>query len=535
MSLRLTAVLILTAAPRVAAEPQAVTRARQTLHLGGLPIGGDALARRLSREPLGPDAVRTLIGRLASRSFRDRQAATRRLVAAGDSALSLLQAATGSRDPEVARRARRVLANRRNLTPAQEWAAARVLAHDRPAGYARALLSRIDIAGAGRRDRLIDAAAPALADSAPAQRTLREWLGEASAGRRFAAGVLLAGRHAVARKLLADPVGEVRHAVTLALLRNRDRAALPHVTEVLTEGTPDRALRAEESLRRLKRDGPPPALLNAPTVESRQKASRFWEGWLASHKVDLGDLGRPPVPLGRLVVAEYGRREVRCRGWDGVTHWWFGANGPYQVKPLPAGLLLVCEWGGRAVSVRDRGGARRWYAGPFDAPPVAAQALPDGCVFVATQKSLFVVDHDGNRVQNILKHSPLGEIADARLRDDGTAVYMTPHHIVELDSDGRELKRLRPVGVGVLTAGRLHPLPRGYLVCDTRKDRVVELDRAGKPVRSFRAAALAAARPLPGGGFLVTGHTGYAAQWDQAGKPLRRLAVSPRTYWTFPE
>src|SRR5262245_24929432 len=73
--------------------------------ISGLSVGAPAVAAEAAAPPTGPRQIDKLITQLGSARFKEREAATQALDAAGAAALPALERAARGQDPEVCRRA----------------------------------------------------------------------------------------------------------------------------------------------------------------------------------------------------------------------------------------------------------------------------------------------------------------------------------------------------------------------------------------------------------------------------------------------
>jgi hypothetical protein len=125
-------------------------------------------------------------------------------------------------------------------------------------------------------------------------------LAEKEPARRAVAALLL-GRHgsaeqkAAVRKLLADPDPAVRLRAAQGLLAGREKAAVPVLLALLSEGPPDVARQADDLLSRAAGDTAPAASLGE-TKEQRAKCRAAWEGWWKANEARL-DLAKADVDL----------------------------------------------------------------------------------------------------------------------------------------------------------------------------------------------------------------------------------------------
>src|SRR5262249_40231782 len=137
--------------------------------------------------------------------------------------------------------------------------------------------------------------------------------------------------------------------------------------------------------------------------------------------------------------------------------------------------------------------------------PLAAQRLPNGNTFIATQAQYLEVDPGGKEVMS--RQLPSGEaIMKAQMLENGEIACITSSsRFVRLDSAGKEIQSM-PVNVHT-SGGRIDVLPSGHvLVPEMRNNRVAEYDMEGKVVWQVPFNQPIAAVRLSNGNTLVTAY-----------------------------
>jgi hypothetical protein len=295
-------------------------------------------------------------------------------VRAGQAARPLLLAALKDPDREVASQAKRCLQSiERAADPALAAAAARLLAARRPAGAAGVLLAYLPAADEQAvEEAVLPAVAAVAVRGGEADPALLHALADKEPARRAAAahvlGTAVPGQRPAVRRLLADPEALVRFRAASALVRARDKAAVPALIALLGEGPAPLMYRAEDLLCRVAGAGGAPAALGAGDEADRRRCRAAWDQWWQGHaaKADLAGVG-PEEPLrGVTVIVERdGGRGYTGRVWacgrDGKPLWEFdNLHFPWDVQVLPGRRLLLAEGSRREVTERDLRGQVLW-------------------------------------------------------------------------------------------------------------------------------------------------------------------------------
>ncbi len=487
----------------------------------------DFLCRR-TLDDLERERAEKWVARLGDDAFAAREKAAAELAAFGPAAAGLLRAALEHEDVEVARRARRC----RELCldgadPSLPAAAARALGQRKPPRAAEVLLAYLPFAPHDEADEAARAALAALAvrDGAPDEAVLRALEGADPVRRAAAAEALVAAgagdaRSAV-RALLHDPDADVRFRVAAALLRARDRDAVPALIALLPELSRSRLERAEEWLCRLAAEHAP-GMAPGTTEAERRAHGLAWAEWWRAHgaEADLAHFEPEAPALGLTLVVQLGAQgagSVAEIDRDGRPRWRLdGLDYPLDAQPLPGGRVLVAQYSARRVTERTLRGEVVWqhHAG---GQVVAAQRLADGTTFIACRDRLLEVTRDGKEV---FRHERgVREIAAARRLLDGTFVLLTQDgDCVRLDATGKEVRRFavgapQVVGVGIDVSPA-----RRVLIPQFSEDRVAEFDAVGRMVWHAAVRKPTCAARVHGGNVLVgSSVTGEVVELDRAG------------------
>jgi hypothetical protein len=506
----------------------------ELLKAQGVPADGPGLLqffKKRARQGASPRRIKELIRQLGDDSFEKREEASRELLGLGPRARAHLKEALKDPDLEIRKRAERCLkgiASGAEDSTRVSAAAVRVLARLNPPGAAGALLTFLPAAeNDAVAEEVRDALAALAARAGKADPALVGGLKDEEPVRRAAAGVALCrarvkGQLPAVRKLLADPEPGVRLRVALALAERKEKDALPVLVELLGAPPSREGRLAEELLYRLAGDKAP-APPEGEDAAARRKLRRDWRAWWKGHgeAVDADRLGRVARTAGHTAVLLLD--DNRALGLDASNRvlWEFGGlQKPLDVQWLEGGRVLVAEHDGNRVTERNHKGEVVWEKKVTG--PLAAQRLPNGNTFVATQEGVFEYDRAGKQVSEYYR--PAGErIMRACKLPDGDLALVTQLGVVRFVRVGRDGKDRKGFGVEVQTSGgRIDVTPAGHaLVPELGNNRVVERDADGKVVREVSVEGPIAAVYLPNGHLLVTSMARKrAVEFDRDGKEV---------------
>jgi hypothetical protein len=519
------------------------------LEAAGLASDGPALLRFFQqRTPAQAEQARLAahVRRLGADSFRERERATQELRAAGRSALPFVRPAVNDPDPEVVRRAERLLRELeggRELALAQ--AAARLLADRRPAGAAEVVLRFLPLAGdEPLEDELLAALAVLASPGGKADRAVAAAVKDAAPVRRGAAAWVLgrssrAEERALVRPLLADPDPKVRLRAAQALLAGKEKEAVAALVALLGEAPPGIGWQAEEVLFRLAGEQAPHVSLGAGGAAQRRQCREAWARWWRARgsKLDLSKIELADRHLGRTVfVCFEGYRNGKGRVWEvgagGKVIWQLdNITCPSDAQVLPGNRVLVAEYyGDPGVSERDLTGKVLWKHRIINT--LGCQRLPNGNTFIATVDQLLELSPHGEPVFSYKRKTAFSILCGRKLRNGHYAYACQSGVLVELDGNGQTVRSFR---AGVEWCSTFDALPNGhYLVPQRSADKVVEFDRAGQVVWECRVPAANTAARLPDGRTLVgTGKQGdrhTIVEVDRSGKVLSEQPVRGRVF-----
>jgi HEAT repeat protein len=532
----------------VAADGAADVKAdERRLEAAGVKQDGEALLKFFRQRTLTDeerDKVRALVRQLGDETFKVREHAVAELVARGPIAVELLKEALKDPDLEVIRRAERCLQRilEKDYPVEVAPAAARLLAHRKPAGTVEVLLAYLPFAD---NDDLADEIRTSLVALAvrggKTDPALVTALTDKLALRRAAAGEVLCRANAAdqkpaVRKLLQDPQPEVRLRVAMALTYARERDAVPVMIELLPRLSQVQAWQVEDVLLRLAEGRNPPEVSLGADEASRGKARDAWTGWWKKNgeATDLARLKATPQLLGYTLVVLLDEGKVMELGKDNQVRWQVDKlNFPLDAQVLPGERVLVAEYYARKVTERNHKGKVLWE---IDANgPLVAQRLPNGNTFIATDSQLYEVDRNHKEVFSLLL--PAGErvMKAVRLNNGETACLTSEGRLVRLDASGKELHGF-PVLLGTkLFGGRIHMMPNGrVLIPHNAENKVVEYDVNGKEVWKVNIEQPVAAVRLPNGNTLVTTMTqNRAVEFDRAGNEVWEYRTNTRVTRAF--
>ncbi len=496
--------------------------------------------------------IRTLIGQLGARTFRERLEATRKLTEIGAPALNFLREAEQSPDLETARRVQKIIDDiKQGPGPALPIAALRLLArpHDvphSPAAAVRVILAYLPFADdESVEEQALGVLCVLSVREAKVDPLLPAALGDAQAGRRAAAALVLgkvgAREHVQAlRKLLDDPAPTVRLRAAEGLVAARDPAGVPRLIACLADARPSHLWRIEETLQRLAGDQAPAESVADGAADARQKTLQAWEKWWQTHgsRVELARLSEQLPVLGLVTVCEYdsavgrpGGQVWEC-GHDGKPRWKItGILGAMDAQVLPNGHVLVAENAAQRVTERDLKGAIKWdLAVPGN--PICVQRLPSGNTFVATYNLVMEVTPT-KQVVFQTNRGPSFYIFSAQKLRNGHVVCVTAQgKVLEFDPiSGKDIDR----GLNVGPNGgwcSVEALPNGrYLVAAMNNNQVREMDAAGQTKWTCDYQGAFRATRLPNGHTLVASMTlRKVGEFDRQGKLIREIQCEGRPW-----
>jgi HEAT repeat protein len=325
------------------------------------------------RTPPGPDDERIaeLIKGLNDNSATARDQACGELVSLGVAAVPRLrEAANHLDDPETSSRAHKCLQSIEGAPGAAVvTSAARLLAAQKPAGAAEALLGYLPFADDDRVLKAVEAAldAVALRDGKPEPALLRALEDRVSIRRAVAAEVVSrvggSAYYGAVRPLLKDPKPTVRLRAALGLVNGHDGDAVPVLIDLLADLPPEPRKHAEEYLTQLAGE------------------------WAVSG------------PVGQDALSRRLRREL----W---LTWWRATDGPLLREEFRSrtpsddereqALALIQKLDGSSAEVREKAAADLVALGPRIAPLLRQSSHnPNPRIGPFAAKCLQLIEKDG--------------------------------------------------------------------------------------------------------------------------------------------
>ncbi len=334
------------------------------------------------------------------------------------------------------------------------------------------------------------------------------------------------------RKRLEDADRRVRWQAAAGLLAAHDRAAVPALVELLADGPFDTAWRAEEALRRLAGDRAPAASLS-DSAEARRQCRDAWAAWWKEKGagVDVAHYAEPARPLGYTLGVEYNTGRVWECDIDGSIRWEVrDLAGPMDAQVLPNGHVLIAEADAHRVTERDLKGAVVWEKAiegkpkkKTDGGPNGCQRLPNGNTFVSTTKRTMEFAPDGTIVYSLAPD--IGNDSNAiRKSRDGRILCTWDAGISEVDTSGKRFRDI-PLPAGEVLYVGIEDLPGDhFLVADSRKGRVLEVNAAGTILWQADLPGACGVTRLPNGHTLI-GANRKVVELGADGKPVWEKTV----------
>ena len=455
------------------------------------------------------DKMRGLIKKLGDDSFAVREEASNELIKLGMVAEPLLRQAAMEKDIEIVRRAEECLKQMKvGPSAAVDAAALRLLAKQRPAGAAEAVLGWVPFVGS---PLLLQEARETLAATAVRDGKLDKGVEAALTAslpqRRAAAAVAIcragsADQSRSVRALLKDDDRTVRLQTALALAEARDADAMPTLIELLPVLPLSQAWQAEDMLFRIA-GAQPPAISFGSEANGRKAAQEKWTAWWKEHKdkLDLSKLESEHRTQGRTMVVLLDQGIVQELDAKGAVTWQLkDVQFPLDGQHLPNDQVLLAEHGANQVTIRNRKGETVRKI-DVEGGPLVAQQRANGNIFIATDQQIIEVDDNDKKVFEYRR--PLETFRKAlRLRNGDVAVVTSGQRYIRLSPD---LKELRTFEADIRTnGGRIDVLPNGHVLIPLKDaNRVVECDPEGNVVWEATAEEPISALRLPNGHTLV--------------------------------
>jgi len=475
-------------------EPDSLADDQKALRDVGVKTDGPSLLeyfRKRTFAEADPVKVKNLIRNLGDEDFQVREKAHLELINLGPSAVAGLKQAENHADSETRRR----VADLKSVIeakadPAVQAAVARLIARIKPAGSPEVILAYLPFAAdltvvdelsttlgqvAGEGDKVDPLVLKAVEDKHPLRR--------AAAGQALTA--LKGSAHLpAARKLLKDSDPTVRLRLSMALVKRREKEALPVLIDSLAVLPREQLWPAEELLGRLAGEKAPAVSLGTSEVD-RKACRDAWVRWLETEgsKLDLAKVNFANATLGYTLLVQQrnnGGGQILELDKARKVRWSFDLNTyPVDAQIIGPDRVLVAEYQGGRVSIRDFKGNAKWELG-VNGNPIGVQRLPNGNIFVVMQNRLTEYDPKGKEVFTF--QGPL--MFRARKLPNDEIIFITnAGQLVRMEA--KTQKQIKNFGVGNLASlfGNVDIMPNGnILVPQFQNNQVVEFDKDGKQV-----------------------------------------------------
>jgi hypothetical protein len=373
-----------------------------------------------------------------------------------------------------------------------------------------------------------------------ADRALILGLADKVALRRAAAGEALvrSGKKEqlpAARQLLKDAEPLVRLRVALALVAQREKAAMPALIDTLAYLPAEQLWPAEDVLVRLAGVKAPQVSLGHEPI-TRQRCRDAWlEWWQANkEKVDLAKLDTA-VPLlnytlmvqfnfnrlaGGQRIAAVGQVVELDAGRPPQTRWSFDIpTYPVAAQVVGPDRVLIAEYQAARITERDFKGNIKWEKN-VGGNPIDVQRLENGNTFVVMQHRLVELDRDGKELFALQRPH---DICRARRLRGGDVAFITNVGMLTR-IDGKSQKEIKSFPVGQIgnLFGSFDVLPNGnVLVPQFQASRVVEFGADGQQVWSAYVAWPTSVMRLPNGHTLAASQNHRRiVELDRAGREV---------------
>jgi hypothetical protein len=479
-----------------------------------------------------------LVQQLGAKVYADRVKAAARLVAIGPKARVILKRFLHNEDLEIVLRVKQCL---KKIPAGQEAvqsaAVVRLLGHRQAADAAPVLLNYLPFV---EDEETIDEVRAALAKVAVRQgeadaALLKALTSDRAVTRAAAAEALCragAKDHLAAIvPLLKDADLACRLQVALALLRLRQREAVPVLIGLLTEVPTDDLWRIEDTLLLLAGETAPALVKPAAPAKSREAWMLWWN--VHGPKVDLAKvvfdetgnswtaicgLGTTAKETGKVLLLGPDRKvrhEIACGGLPICVH----LSGPNR--------FLVGDNRDLTISERDFTGKILWEK-KLPTAPVSCQRLPSGKKIIATRSSVVVWDAGG---QEETIFSGALTVQGAFLLRDGQYVVRTKTAIAWYKPGGTLLRQFA-IPSTTTAFGGVQVLPnQNVLIAQYSKNVVAEYDTTGKVVWQVTVKSPTSAWRLPTGNTLVSSLTdSRVIEFNPGQQEVWSLATSFRPY-----
>ncbi|VTS00006.1 outer membrane protein assembly factor BamB family protein [Tuwongella immobilis] len=489
------------------------------------------------RARMVPDAdrakIQSLIQQLGNESFDQRELAAAALEKIGLVTAGQLRQAESVPDPEINRRAARILVNLGPIpTGSVIAAAARRFAAIAPRDATPLLLQYLP-----------DADDDFLAED------LRSTLGSLATIDGQPNPVLMAAlddplparQHAALEALLTQPVTAklvnlkqradqeknpvVRLRYILALVTGaQEPTAMPQMINLLGELPQEHTWRIEEILLQLAGEKGPKVSIDS-TEDSKRKARDAWAEWWKANSstVNLAKLKEQPGMLGLTMILSMDTNNSQGHivelGPDKKEKWRIDdLKFPIAAQMVGRDRILVAEHNRHFVSLRDLKGKILWEKQVF--MPVALQVMPNGTLFIAARNQIIELDRDREKQLVTIQRPQHDIVAAAKARNGEYIVVTNTGQLQRLNKTGEVSKSVSLDGrPNYYSTIQLLPNNRVLL---TLQNMVAEFDlESGKKVWEANVNSPNSVQRLPNGNTLVSSMISMEVQEiDRNGKAV---------------
>jgi hypothetical protein len=327
---------------------------------------------------------------------------------------------------------------------------------------------------------------------------------------------------------LADARLETRAIAAEALVQGGGAAGREAVRKLLRTDKPAVRLRIALALARSgTRDGVT-ALIDLLAVLSDDEA-----GLAEEALCQLAGDTAPDVLPGSDATA---RQKYR----DAWAAWWKVNAGRVDLArlsaPLSLGYTLICDTNRNRVYEIDRYGKERWAIENLQYP-IDACTLPGNHVLIAEYRGARVTERD-EKGKIVWEKQVDGRPVSVQRLSNGNLLIGTLHGgILEVDRGGKEVGSFKDALGGIMAAYRSR---KGVTVCLSRTDQCVLLDAAGKQLKSFAVERglggnIGRLDVRPDGHILIAQgrRANKVVEYDSDGKKLLELTASDATTATW--
>ncbi len=484
--------------------------------------------------------LKTHIRKLGSNSFRERTQATKYISQVGTPAIQFLEDSLNEKDQEIARRAEFCLAliqqQNADITPILE--AVTKIGKSFPPGTNKVLLEYLPFAPEEEIISKVQKVLTQVVKKNGPDSVLLQAVHAPNPIVRASAGVALSVNpqlRPILLKLLNDPDPTVRLQVSLALIEQKEKKALPVLIELLESLPANKSWQAEYLLCRLAGETAPSVTFNG--ANQGKKIRSAWENWHKKNasKLDqyLDRLSKSPKLLNRTLITQMSLRggtngQILELGPTKKVLWKIeNLRYPVDAQVVAPNRVLVAEYLSHRVSERDFKGKVVWQTKIN--LPICCQRLPNGHTFIGSRTMVLEVDRNGKEVYS---RQIGGSIRAARKLVNGHIIVIdNAGQLIEIDRNGKKVRSFNAGRVYSL-GGTIDVLANGrILIPHYRTNKVVEYTPDGKEVWSVNVTYPTSAMRLPNGNTLVVSMTKQRVlEFDRNGRQVWQYATKGRPW-----